>query len=362
MTPHRAKGSAALPFAVLPLLAPLVLATGCADTAGDAMRQDLAQIRQDVNALKASAQRARAETDAINQLERRSREQTAEVNRQISALSTRIDSMSSELNRVSGRVDDVSRRLDTVSRQAAQPRTPSAPPPGATFGAPATPPTARPAPVPPTIGTPGASPPTAPVPPTMAPPFAASPSTRPSPSAVVPTPPPAVPPSTSGPGAPAPSTAPTTPARPAPPAGRSVAAVSAEDSYQAAYLDFSRGRYELAMSGFRDFLRRYPDSPLADSAQYGIGESYYSVATAAASQGQTDKATQALEQSVQEFRKVIVNYPRGTKVPPALYKEALALAELKQTSLARARLQYLVDNFPQSEEAPLAKERLSSLK
>ena len=82
----------------------------------------------------------------------------------------------------------------------------------------------------------------------------------------------------------------------------------------------------------------------------------------AASQGQTDKATQALEQSVQEFRKVIVNYPRGTKVPPALYKEALALAELKQTSLARARLQYLVDNFPQSEEAPLAKERLSSLK
>ena len=141
-----------------------------------------------------------------------------------------------------------------------------------------------------------------------------------------------------------------------------MAALSAEDSYQAAYLDFSRGRYELAMSGFRDFLRRHPDSPLADSAQYGIGESYYSMATAAAAQGQSDKATQALEQSVQEFRKVIVIYPRGAKVPPALYKEALALAELKQTALARARLQYLVDNFPQSEEAPLAKERLSALK
>src|SRR5262245_24296123 len=104
MTSHRAKGSSSLPFAVLPLLAPLVLATGCADTAGDAMRQDMAQIRQDVNALKASAQRARAETDTINQLERRSREQTAEVNRQISALSTRIESMASELNRVSSRV------------------------------------------------------------------------------------------------------------------------------------------------------------------------------------------------------------------------------------------------------------------
>jgi TolA-binding protein len=116
------------------------------------------------------------------------------------------------------------------------------------------------------------------------------------------------------------------------------------------------------MSGFRDFLRRYPDSPLADSAQYGIGESYYSVAAAATSQGQTDKATRALEQAVQEFRKVIVIYPRGSKVPSALYKEALSLTELKQTALARARLQYLVDHFPQSEEAPLAKERLAALK
>jgi TolA-binding protein len=116
------------------------------------------------------------------------------------------------------------------------------------------------------------------------------------------------------------------------------------------------------MSGFRDFLRRYPDSPLADSAQYGIGESYYSVAAAATAQGQTDKATRALEQAVQEFRKVMVTYPRGSKVPSALYKEALSLTELKQTALARVRLQYLVDHFPQSEEAPLAKERLAALK
>ncbi len=137
---------------------------------------------------------------------------------------------------------------------------------------------------------------------------------------------------------------------------------TAEESYQAAYLDFSRGRYPLAISGFREFLRRFPDSSLADSAQYGIGESYYSLATAAASDGQSEKATKSLEQAVQEFRKVVVTYPRGTKVPTALYKEALALAELKQTALARARLQYLLDHFPQSEEAPLAKDRLAALR
>ena len=48
-------------------------------------------------------------------------------------------------------------------------------------------------------------------------------------------------------------------------------------------------------------------------------------------------------------------------IPTALYKEALALLKLKQTKLAQARLQYLIDNFPQSEEAPLAKERLTAL-
>ena len=135
---------------------------------------------------------------------------------------------------------------------------------------------------------------------------------------------------------------------------------SAEESYQAAYLDFSKGLYPLAITEFRDFLRRFPDSALADSAQYWIGEAYFSMARATASQ--PDKARENLEQAVQEFRKVMVAYPRGGKVPTALYKEALALVELKQTALAQTRLQYLVEHFPQSEEAPLAKERLASLK
>ena len=153
--------------------------------------------------------------------------------------------------------------------------------------------------------------------------------------------------------------------RPRPPAGapprpRPTRPPTAEESYQAAYLDFSKGLYPLAISGFRDFLRRFPDSALADSAQYWIGEAYFSMARATASQ--PDKSRENLEQAVQEFRKVMVAYPRGSKVPTALYKEALALVELKQTALAQARLQYLVEHFPQSEEAPLAKERLASLK
>jgi tol-pal system protein YbgF len=135
-----------------------------------------------------------------------------------------------------------------------------------------------------------------------------------------------------------------------------------QDVYQAAYIDFSKGSYALAIAGFREFLRRYPDHELAGAAQYWVGEAYFSLARGAVNTGQPDKAGESLQQAVQEFKKVIANYPRSDKAPTSLYKEALALIELKQPALAQARLQYLIDNFPQAEETPLAKERLATLK
>jgi len=275
---------------------------GCADVSGDALQQDVAQLRQDLNSLTLNVHRSRGDTETVvGQIDRRTREQSTETNKQLSALNSRLDALSQDVARVSARIDDLSQRMDSLARQA-----PSGnPAPGGTAptgGSGAIPPPAR------TGAGPGPAPPVAAVP------------------------------------APAPARA----------------GATAEESYQAAYLDFSKGLYPLAVSGFRDFLRRFPDSPLADSAQYWIGEAYFSMARATASQ--PEKARENMEQAVQEFRKVVVSYPRGSKVPTALYKEALALVELKQTALAQSRLQYLVDHFPQSEEAPLAKERLAGLK
>jgi TolA-binding protein len=165
---------------------------------------------------------------------------------------------------------------------------------------------------------------------------------------------------------PVPATPPPVPTpRPSPPATASAApsteGPTLDERYQAAYLDFSKGHYALAIPALRDYVRQFPDSPLADSAQCAVGESYLGLARASAAAGQADKAKQETEQAVQEFRKVLANYPRGSKVPTALYKEAVALTDLQQTALAQARLKYLLDHFPQSEEAPLAKERLAAL-
>jgi TolA-binding protein len=258
-------------------------AAGCASGVDEAVQQDLAQMRKDLDGLNLAVHRSRGETETVlSQLERRTREQSGESARQVSAMNARIDGLTAEMNRLSAQLDELVQRLNSQSR-----------------------------------------------------PQGAGPGGRPAPSPV-PTP------SPSG-------------------GARSPGDGTAEESYKAAYLDFTKGNYTLAIAEFREFVRRHADAPQADGAQYWIGESYFSMGRAAASAGQAEKAREALEQSVQEFRKVFVNYPRGRQVPTALYKEALALVELKQVKVAQARLQYLVDNFPQSEEAPLARERLKNL-
>ena len=281
-----------------------MLLAGCAEVqevTGVATQQDILQLRQDVAAAQQAAQRAKADADTLSaKLNRRSPEQTVESERQVAALTRQVDSLSETMTTLTGRVEDLGARLDAMSRQLRGTG------PGPTSSAP------RP---------PGGAPPT----------------------------PGAAPGAPSGPVAAVPSR-PTT------------GSLQPQDIYQAAYIDFSKGSYSLAIAGFREFLRRYPDHELAGSAQYWIGEAYLSLARGFTDSAQGEKASESLEQAVQEFKKVLANYPRAEKVPTALYKEALALIDLKQPGLAQARLQYLVDNFPRAEEISLARERLAALK
>src|SRR5215470_12523190 len=306
----------------LPLVLSIAVA-GCASATDDSTQQELAQLRKDVDALNLSAHRTRGESETLlTQMDRRSREQAAESTRQTNAMNARIEALSTDLNRLSARVDELNQRLDNLSRSG-----------GTTPGGSGSLSSGGPSSGGPSSGGLSSGGPSG------------SGSSGGSGS------------STSGG-----SSARTTPL-PAPTPGppRSSNEPGAEESYKAAYSDFTKGNYTLAVAEFREFVRRYPDSPKVDSAQYWIGECYFNMGRAAASAGQPERSREALERSVQEFRKVFVNYPNGSQVPTALYKEALALVELKQPKVAQARLQYIVDNFPQSEEAPLARERLKNL-
>ena len=300
----------------LALLLALSLA-GCAEVqeaTGVATQQDLLQLRQEMAAAQQAAQRARVDADGISaQVDKRVREQSSERDKQVATLNRQIDSLNDTVTSLSGRVDELNTKLEAVNRQLRG----AAPAAGAAAAA---------APRPPASSSP--------------------------PGVIVPVP-------SASAGAPAgqtPGPVAVAPSRP------TTGALQPQDIYQAAYIDFSKGSYSLAIAGFREFLRRYPDHELAGSAQYWIGEAYLALARGFSDASQSDKASESLEQAVQEFKKVQANYPRADKVPTALYKEALALIDLKQPALAQARLQYLVDNFPRAEETPLARERLTTLK
>ena len=315
------------------ILAAALFLSGCAtgaDVAGLATQDEVLRLRSDVTALQRSAQQARAQTEALSrQFTAHSQPQPSETQRHTEAINQRLDTMTATLTTLGKRLDDLTARVDALGRQVRA----SALRPGG--GPPPHPPS------PPSVASPTGPRTAAPVPPPTAGPASPHP----------PTAAPVAPPATAAPATPTPG-----PARPA------TAALQPQDLYQASYIDFSKGGYALAIDGFRDFLRRYPDHPQAHNAQYWIGEGYAALAQQYTNAGQADRAAEALQRAVQEFRKVVANYPRSDRAPTALYKEALALMELKQPALAQARLQYLVDNFPQAEETPLARERLAALR
>jgi tol-pal system protein YbgF len=127
----------------------------------------------------------------------------------------------------------------------------------------------------------------------------------------------------------------------------SVSSADVEAMYEQAAKDFTQGRFELALSGFRSLLAAAPNHELADNALYGVGESFYALA-------KYDSAQVAYQQ-VEE------RYPKGDRVPAALYKLGMTYEKLGDKTSARATFMRLQQHFPHSGEAKLADERLKEL-
>lgn len=116
--------------------------------------------------------------------------------------------------------------------------------------------------------------------------------------------------------------------------------------YDQATQDLTQGRWALALNGYRDFLRRFPTAELADNAQYGVGECFFA-------QAQFDSAAT-------EYTRVNVDFPKGDRVPAALYKLALSQERLGRNAESKTTLRDLIKRFPASGEAQLARDRLGA--
>jgi tol-pal system protein YbgF len=124
--------------------------------------------------------------------------------------------------------------------------------------------------------------------------------------------------------------------------------VDPKQLYDAAYLDLTKGKYDLAITGFSNYLKYFPETEQADNAQYWLGECYY--------------AKKNYTRAAIEFHKMLENYSTGDKVPSALYKLGLSLLELKSVGEANKYFEELINKYPDTQEAKLAKEKLEKTK
>ena len=121
-----------------------------------------------------------------------------------------------------------------------------------------------------------------------------------------------------------------------------------EEFYNFTIATYNEGKYKVAISGFKSFIRKFPQSGLADNAQFWIGESYISL--------------KQYEQAILAYQDVIKKYPKGNKVPNAMFRQALAFYELKDKTSAKLLLKKIIKKYPKSSEAKIAKIKLKAIK
>ncbi len=116
------------------------------------------------------------------------------------------------------------------------------------------------------------------------------------------------------------------------------------DVYNATLGYYKSGSYEKAIDGFKEFLKLYPKSSLADNANFWVGECH--------------RALENYEEAILAYQKVIDGYPKGNKVPSAMLKQAVSFEKINDKTTAKLLFRKVVKQFPKSKEAEIAAKKL----
>ncbi len=112
-----------------------------------------------------------------------------------------------------------------------------------------------------------------------------------------------------------------------------VAATDYEATYQQAREDFESKDYTNALSLFQSLIASNPNHPLADNAQYWIGECHY--------------ALRQYNAAIMDFQKVFT-FPNSNKLADAQFKLVLCYLRKGEVDKAREEFQSLRTQFPNS--------------
>lgn len=105
-----------------------------------------------------------------------------------------------------------------------------------------------------------------------------------------------------------------------------------------------QNNYGAARESFSTLLRTFPKSELASDAQFFIAESYFS--------------EKWYEKAILEYQVVISKYTKSSKRPAALFKQARSFEMIGDAINSKSRYTDLVNVYPKSPEAGLAKKKL----
>lgn len=122
---------------------------------------------------------------------------------------------------------------------------------------------------------------------------------------------------------------------------------SAQARYDRAFELIQAREYEQAASAFSDFLADFPDSGLAANAQYWLAETYY--------------VRSQFSEALPEFRAVLDEHPRSSKIPDAWLKVGYCEYELGNLDAAREALREVQAEYPDTTAARLARNRLDQI-
>jgi tol-pal system protein YbgF len=131
------------------------------------------------------------------------------------------------------------------------------------------------------------------------------------------------------------------------PVMRDITPGNADQLFAAAYSDYFRGNYDLAMSEFNQYVETYPSSEMSDNAQYWIGEILL--------------AQKKLPEASAAFEKVRVISPSGDKTALALYKRGMVLLDLGRREEAIAQFLTVFKDYSKTKEGQDAFQKLQEI-
>ncbi|MFH1700981.1 MAG: tetratricopeptide repeat protein [Candidatus Zixiibacteriota bacterium] len=123
-----------------------------------------------------------------------------------------------------------------------------------------------------------------------------------------------------------------------------VSSVDCTGLWDQAFKDMRRGQYDLALSGFSDYIKFCPKGNLLDNSQYWIAECYYEM--------------EMNERAIEEYTRLIDGYPESEKLSSAYFKIGRSYEKMNNNGKALEYYIIIQEQFPGSVQHEQVKDKI----